>query len=352
MRWSDLRTRIPRLDEAAMVHARNRQQQLTKPPGSLGRLEDVAVHLAGIQATPRPRVQRKVFLVMAGDHGVTAEGVSPYPSEVTAQMVLNFLRGGAAISVLARWQQARLWVVDVGVDADLPEHPGLWIEKVRRGTGNIAREPAMRREEAEAALDVGVRAVERAAAEAGMDVLVLGEMGIGNTTPATALAAVFTGQPVERLVGRGTGLDDAGLARKRAVIERALALHQPDPRDPVAVLAAVGGLEIAALAGAMLAAAARRVPVMLDGFIATAAALVATALAPRVRDYLIPGHRSAEGGHGLMLAHLGLEPLLQLGMRLGEGTGAAVALAVVEAACRLHNEMATFAEAGVSEAEA
>ncbi|NPA06045.1 MAG: nicotinate-nucleotide--dimethylbenzimidazole phosphoribosyltransferase [Chloroflexi bacterium] len=349
MLWERARTHIPPLDERAMEQARERQAQLTKPPGSLGRLEDLAVHLAGIQGTPQPRIREKVFLVMAGDHGVTAEGVSPYPSAVTAQMVLNFVHGGAAISVLARWHRARLWVVDVGVASDIPAHPQVWSMKVRAGTGNIAREPAMTRTEAEAALEAGAQAVARAA-EAGMDVLVLGEMGIGNTTPATALAAVFTGHPVARLVGRGTGLDDAGLERKRRVIEQALALHQPDPSDPVGVLARVGGLEIGALAGAMLAAAARRVPIVLDGFIATAAALLAHALAPRVRDYLIAGHRSAEGGHGLMLEALDLEPLLNLGMRLGEGSGAAVALAVVEAACRLHNEMATFAEAGVSQA--
>ncbi len=339
---------IPPLDQAARAAALARQDRLTKPQGSLGRLEALSATLAAMQGTPRPRVADKVVLVMAGDHGVTQAGVSAYPSEVTAQMVHNFLRGGAAISVLARFLHARLRVVDVGVAAALPPHPHLYARKVRYGTANMLEGPAMSLDEARAALTAGAEVVALEHAQ-GMDLLVLGDMGIGNTTPAAALAAVFTGQPPRVLVGRGTGLDDAGLQRKVQVVERALARHRPRADAPLQALAAVGGLEIAALAGAMLAAAARRVPVVLDGYIVTAAALVAAALNPRVRDYFIAGHVSAEPGHRAMLEALGLTPLLDLGMRLGEGSGAAVAVPIVEAAVRLLNEMATFDQAGVSE---
>ena len=339
---------IPPLDEAARQAARERQRQLTKPPGSLGRLEALSTALAAMQATPRPRVRHKAVLIMAGDHGVTQAGVSAYPSEVTAQMVHNFVRGGAAIAVLARQMGARLRVVDVGVAAPLPPHPQVYARKVRPGTANMLQGPAMTPAEAQAALAVGAEVVELEHA-AGLDVLVLGDMGIGNTTPAAALAAVFTGHPPRALVGRGTGLDDAGLARKIAVVEQALARHRPRADAPLEALAAVGGLEIAALAGAMLAAAARRVPVVVDGYIVTAAALVAAAFRPAVRHYLIAGHRSAEPGHARMLEALALTPLLNLDLRLGEGSGAALALPLVEAAARLLNEMSTFAEAGVSD---
>ncbi len=339
---------IPRLDEQARAAALARQERLTKPQGSLGRLEALSAALAAMQGTPRPQLRDKVVLVMAGDHGVARRGVSAYPPEVTAQMVLNFLRGGAAISVLARFTAARLRVVDVGVAAPLPEHPHLYARKVRYGTADMLEGPAMSQAEAEAALSVGAEVVATEHAK-GMDILVLGDMGIGNTTAAAALAAVFTGEPPAALVGRGTGLDEAGLRRKQQVVEAALARHRPRGEAPLEALAAVGGLEIAALAGAMLAAAARRVPVLLDGYIVTAAALVAAAIDPRVRAYFIAGHRSAEPGHEIMLRALGLDPILTLDMRLGEGSGAAVALPVLEAAVRLLNEMATFDEAGVSE---
>ncbi len=341
---------IPPLDEAAAEAARARQAQLTKPAGSLGRLEDLAIQLAAITGKATPSIEHKSILVFAADHGVTAEGVSAYPAEVTAQMVLNFVRGGAAISVLSRFTSSRLKVVDIGVAADLPAAEGLLARKIAYGTGNIAREPAMTREQAWAALEVGAD-VAAEEAEKGLDILVLGEMGIGNTTAAAAVACALGGFPPEEIVGRGTGVDDAGLTRKVDAVKRALARASVSPADPIGVLEQVGGYEIGGMAGAMLAAAQRRVPILLDGFIATAAAMLAAALAPEIRNYLIAAHLSEEQGHGQMLAFLGLEPLLRLNLRLGEGSGAALALPIVEAAARLHAEMATFAEAGVSEKE-
>ncbi len=341
---------IPPLDLEAQAAARARHDQLTKPPGSLGRLEALALQLAAITGQPRPVVARKAVIVMAGDHGVTAEGVSAYPAAVTPQMVLNFVHGGAAINVLARQAGARVVVVDVGVAADLGEQPGLLSRKVAYGTRNMARGPAMTRAEAEAALQVGLETV-RVEIDQGLDLVATGDMGIGNTTPSAAITAVLTGAPVARVTGRGTGVDDAGLARKVAVIEQALRANQPDGRDPLDVLAKVGGLEIGGLVGVMLGAAARRVPVVVDGFISGAAALVAAGLAPGVKPYLIAAHQSVEAGHGVLLAHLGLRPLLDLELRLGEGTGAVLAFNLVEAAARILSEMATFAEAGVSDKE-
>jgi nicotinate-nucleotide--dimethylbenzimidazole phosphoribosyltransferase len=284
---------------------------------------------------------------MAGDHGVAAQGVSLYPAEVTPQMVLNFLRGGAAINVLARHVGARVVVVDIGVAVDLPPHPDLLVRKIAHGTRDFSREPAMSREQAQQAVETGIAVVEEVIA-AGVDVVATGDMGIGNTTPSSAIVAAITGQPVAEVTGRGTGLDDAGLARKVAVIEAALALHQPDPTDGLDVLAKVGGLEIGGLAGVMIGAAARRVPVAVDGFISGAAALIACALAPAVQPYLIAGHRSVERGHQAVFGRLDLEPLLDLGLRLGEGTGAVLAISLCQAACKVLDEMATFDEAGVS----
>ncbi|NOX63855.1 MAG: nicotinate-nucleotide--dimethylbenzimidazole phosphoribosyltransferase, partial [Chloroflexi bacterium] len=285
-----------------------------------------------------------------GDHGVTAEGVSAFPPEVTPQMVFNFLRGGAAINVLARRAGARVVVVDMGVAARLEPHPHLVDKKVAAGTGNIARGPAMTREQAVQALLNGAAVVE-AELEKGLDILGTGDMGIGNTTPSAAIAAAITGRMPAEIVGRGTGVDDAGLARKIAAVQRALAVNRPDPHDGVDVLAKVGGFEIGGLAGAMLAAAAHDKPVVIDGFISTAAALIAATLAPGLRPYLIAAHRSQEQGHRLMLRWLGLEPVLDLDLRLGEGTGAALAFHIIESACAALDEMATFAEAGVSERE-
>lgn len=339
---------IPPLDDTAMAAAMQRQNRLTKPPGSLGRLESLAVHLAGITAQPRPRLRHKAVLVMAGDHGVAAEGVSAYPQEVTGQMVRNFLAGGAAINVLARHVGARVVVVDMGVVADLPPHPALVSCRVAPGTANIARGPAMSRQQAEQAVAAGMAVVEAELAR-GLDILATGEMGIANTTPSAAIIAAITGWPPAQVAGRGTGVDDAGLRRKVAAVEAALQVNRPDPTDGLDLLAKVGGFEIAGLAGAILAAASRRVPVVIDGFIATAAALAAVALAPAVKDYLIASHISQEAGHRLALAWLGLTPLLDLQMRLGEGTGAVLAMSLAEAACKLLDEMATFDEAGVSD---
>jgi nicotinate-nucleotide--dimethylbenzimidazole phosphoribosyltransferase len=338
---------IPPLDLGAQETARARQDSLTKPSGSLGRLEELSIQLAGMTGSMPFRVARKAVIVMAGDHGVTAEGVSAFPAEVTAQMVLNILHGGAAINVLARQAQARVVVVDVGVAADLPAHPDLIRRKVARGTRNIAREPAMTRAQAETALAAGMD-VAQAEIERGLDLVATGEMGIGNTTPSAAIVAAITGSPAAQVTGRGTGVDDAGWARKVEVVERALALLQPDPQDAMDVLIKLGGFEIAGLAGMMLAAAARRVPVVIDGYISSAAALIAAGLKPEVRSYLIAAHRSEEIGHQVALAHLGKQPLLDLGLRLGEGTGAMLAFSIIESAARILHEMATFADAGVS----
>lgn len=337
---------IRALNEDTSNQARIRLDSLTKPPGSLGRLEALAVQLAGITGEVAPNVAPAAVMVMAGDHGVTAEGVSAYPSEVTPQMMLNFLHGGAAINALSRVSDARVVVVDVGVAAEM-SHPSLIVRKIRPGTGNICREPAMTRAEAGQAICCGIDLAEAEAAR-GTRVIALGEMGIGNTTPSAAILAAFSGHAPERVVGRGTGVDDRGLQRKADAVRRALALHTPDPHDPIGVLAAVGGLEIGALAGLILGAAARRMPVVLDGFITSAAALIAAGIAPEVRHYLIASHRSPEPGHSLMLELLGLKPLLEFDLRLGEGSGAALALPILQAVHRVMTEMATFGEAGVA----
>ena len=351
MNLSEYIAKIKPLDADAMQAARLRQDTLTKPIGSLGRLEELSIQTAGITGQAIPRLRDKCVLVMAGDHGVVAEGVSAYPQEVTPQMVLNFLRGGAAINVLARHVGARVVVVDMGVAVDLPDHPGLLKRKVAYGTRNIARGAAMSREQAIQALESGIEVVEMQIAQ-GTDLLATGDMGIGNTTPSAAIAAALSGASAAEIAGRGTGVDDAGLQRKIAVIERALAINRPDPKDGIDVLAKVGGFEIGGLAGAILAAAAHRRPVVVDGFISTAAAMIAVSLAPQTRHYLIAAHTSMERGHHKMMEWLGVSPLLDLKMRLGEGTGAALAMSLVEAACKTLAEMATFGEAGVSEKSA
>lgn len=325
-----------------------RLDRLTKPRGSLGRLEKLACWYGAARGTSTPVLRRKAIIVFAGDHGVTAEGVSAYPAEVTAQMVCNFLRGGAAINVLARHVGAEVAVVDVGVAHAFPDVKGLRRCKVRPGTDNLAAGPAMTRKDAEAAVTVGMAIAEELAA-AGVDVIGLGEMGIGNTTASSAITAVMTGANPRVVTGRGTGLDDAAWLHKVSVIERALATNRPDANDPLDVLTSLGGLEIAALAGSMLGAARCRVPVVLDGFISGAAALIAVGLEPALRGYLLASHRSAEPGHRVALDRLGLVPLLDLELRLGEGTGAALAISLLEAAVKIVNEMATFGEAGVSE---
>ena len=345
---SQLLAQIKPLDPEWLTRAQARLDSLTKPPGSLGRLEELSARYVAIREEIFPRLELKRVVVFAGDHGVVAEGVSAYPQEVTHQMVLNFLQGGAGINVLARHAGARVEVVDIGVNHDFEPGLPLVARKVAHGTRNLAREPAMTREEALRAVWVGVERAQEAVDD-GVDVLAAGDMGIGNTTPAAALGVVFTGRPAGAMTGRGTGIDDAALNHKVAIINRALALHKPTADDPIGVLAAVGGLEIAGIAGLILGAAAARRPVLLDGFIATAGALVAVRLAPATLDYLIAAHRSAESGHQIMLDYLKLNPLLNLKMRLGEGTGAALGMGLLEAGVRIYREMATFEEASVAQ---
>jgi nicotinate-nucleotide--dimethylbenzimidazole phosphoribosyltransferase len=336
------------LNETAMAEARHLHARLTKPAGSLGVLEEVGVQLAGIAGLcPPPLPDPAAVAVFAADHGVVAAGVTPWPQEVTAQMVANFCSGGAAINALARQVGARLVVVDVGVAGDVPSHPDLVVSKVRRGTADLSVGPAMSVDEARAAFDVGRRVAERLVDD-GARLLATGEMGIGNTTPAAALVAAFTGQPAEECTGRGTGIDDDTLARKRAVVKSAVARARTSG-DPWTVLAEVGGLEIAALAGFVVGGAAARVPVVVDGVIALAGVLAAEAIAPGSVRACIAGHRSTEPGAGVALDHLGLRPLLDLGFRLGEGTGACLATTLVQAAARVLREMATFDAAGVTE---
>jgi len=346
--FTDIIARIPDLDEAAMQAARARQDMLTKPPGSLGRLEELTIQLAGISGESLPSVTNKVIITMAGDHGVVAEGVSAFPQEVTPQMVMNFLHGGAAINVLARYVGARITVVDMGVAADLPAHPLLVDKKIAPGTANMVNGPAMTRAQGEQAIQAGIEVLE-AEIESVLDIVGTGDMGIGNTTPSAAIASILTGIEPARIAGRGTGVDDEGLKRKVDAIERALAINNPDPHDGLDVLAKVGGFEIGGLVGVILGAAAHRKPVMVDGFISTAAAMIAVSIAPGVRPYLISAHRSQEYGHNQMVTWLGLKPLVDFDLRLGEGTGAALGMFIAEAACRLLAEMATFDEAGVSD---
>jgi nicotinate-nucleotide--dimethylbenzimidazole phosphoribosyltransferase len=339
-------------DAGWRAKAQERLDQLIMPHWALGRLMDLALDLAGMTRSLRPPVARKTILTMAGDHGVAAEGVSKYPQEVTAQMVHGFVGGMAGINALARLAGADVHVVDMGVAADLSQlaDAGKIIDrKVARGTANVAKGPAMTRQQAERAVESGIGLVEEMAAA--VDVFGTGDMGIANTTPSTAVAAVLAGAPVAEVTGRGTGIDDAQLTRKIAVVERALALNRPDPRDALDVLAKVGGFEIGGIAGVVLGAAAEQKPVVIDGFISTAGAMIAHALCPAAADYLVAAHRSAEPGHRIMQEHLGKEPLLDLGLRLGEGTGAALAMHLVEAARRILTEVATFDEAHVSKAE-
>ena len=340
---------IAPLDPDAMAAARALHARLTKPAGSLGALEALSVQLAGLAAAcPPPLPEPAAVAVFAGDHGVHARGVTPWPQEVTAQMVANFLAGGAVVNAFARQVGADVTVVDVGVATPLPDQPGLLSRNIRAGTRDLSSDQALTRDEVNEALTVGVQVAE-ALVDDGARALLTGDMGIANTTPAAALIAAFTGGSPEAVTGRGTGIDDATYARKVAVVTAALQRHHPDPEDPVGVLAAVGGLEHAALAGYILGGAARRVPVLLDGVIAGSAALAAAALAPDAVGAMVAGHRSAEPGASVALAHLGLTPLVDLGLRLGEGTGALLALPIVASAVRVLHEVATFDAAGVAE---
>jgi len=340
-------------DESYRRSAQQHLDSLTKPLGSLGRLEEVAAQYVAWREQEHVSIDRKVVYVFAGDHGITDEGVSAYPREVTPQMVRNFLNGGAAINVLARQTNSDVVVVDVGVDAEFEDAAGLVKRKVRRGTRNFAREAAMTPEEMNAAINVGLHLALEASAQE-HTLIALGEMGIGNTSSATAITAALTGNSVFDLTGFGTGLDDERRQRKAKIIDKALRLHFGDYRfakpDALEVLRCVGGYEIAAIAGALLGAAARRIPVVIDGFICTAAAAIACALAPNARFGIIAGHLSQEPGHRVLLESMGIMPVLQLDMRLGEGSGAVLTFPVIESALRIYNEMATFASAGVSEA--
>ena len=336
-------------EPAAEARAWERLDSLTKPPRALGRLESIAAQISCIQGTVLPKVGRKTVLLMAGDHGVVAEGVSPYPQDVTWQMVSNFTAEGAAINQIARSVGADVAVFDVGVARDLSDFAGVRHVNVAHGTANLAAGAAMTREECAQAVLVGVEAA-REAAEQGYTLIGTGEMGIGNSTAASALTAAFAGLDPEKVVGRGTGLDDAGVAHKVSVVRRALAVNHVAGLDPLGVLAAVGGLEIAALAGVIIGAAEEGVAVVSDGFISGAAMLAALELCPLAREYVLPSHLSVEPGHRLLLDFIGLEPVLDLDMRLGEGTGAALAMGIIDAACEMMSGMSTFAEAGVDEA--
>ncbi|QJD82137.1 nicotinate-nucleotide--dimethylbenzimidazole phosphoribosyltransferase [Cohnella herbarum] len=338
---------IKPMDLDAMEAAQLRLDSLTKPPGSLGKLEAIAKQAAGITGESLPDLSRKAVIVMAGDHGVCEEGISAFPAEVTPQMVLNFLGGGAAVNVLARHAGADVVCVDIGVNADL-QHPELVSRKIRKGTANIAKGAAMSREEAVAAIRVGYDLVCELAAK-GTRVFATGEMGIGNTTPSAAMLVALAGIPLEQAVGRGTGIDDARLRHKRGVIERALQVNAADPADPLDVLAKLGGLEIAGLVGVILGAAANRAVAVIDGFISSAAALVAGRLAPQALPYMMASHMSLEQGHAGMLEAVGLSPMIHMDMRLGEGTGAVLCFHLIDAAGKIMREMATFESAGVSQ---
>jgi nicotinate-nucleotide--dimethylbenzimidazole phosphoribosyltransferase len=339
--------RIQPVNRELLAQAQDRLDNKTKPPGSLGRLEEFARRVAAISSSNEPDLSRKVVFTFAADHGIVEEGVSLYPKEVTSQMVFNFLAGGAGVNVLARHVGAEVRVVDVGVDFDFENAAGMIHRKVARGTRNFAKGPAMSRDETLAAMQVGIDLADQCKAE-GVGLAGTGEMGIGNTSPSSAIIAAISGIAVRDLTHRGTGINDAALEHKIHVIEQGLALNRPDPADPLDVLAKVGGLEIAAIAGLVLGCAANSIPVVIDGFISTAGALIASELHPHVRDYIFAAHRSVEIGHRFMLERIGTRPILDLDFRLGEGTGAALAMGLIDAGVKVLKEMATFEQAGVS----
>jgi nicotinate-nucleotide--dimethylbenzimidazole phosphoribosyltransferase len=344
---------IEPVDQGWISKALERQNSLTKPPGSLGMLEEISCRMAAIQKTLSPRVDRKRVVIFAADHGVTEEGVSPYPDEVTAQMVANFLRGGAAINAIARAARAQVVVVDIGVKSPIPAVDGgdefiqFSRKPVRAGTRNFMKEPALTEQETLAAIMVGYEIAEESKRN-GVNLIGLGEMGIGNTTAAAAITAALTGLPSATVTGRGTGADDDILARKRSVVDEALRIHAPSQADPLSILRIFGGLEVAGLVGVCLGSAAAGIPIVIDGFIATAAAALAVRMCPASGGYMFAGHLSAEPGHVALLKMIELQPMLNLRMRLGEGTGAALAMNIIEAAIRSFVDMATFETAGVS----
>ncbi len=343
-------SRVKPLDKGLGELAQARLDILTKPQGSLGRLEEFARRLVQITGEKMPSLDKKAIFTFAGDHGVAAEGVSAFPREVTQQMVLNFLGGGAGINVLARHAGADVAVIDIGVDHDFGSLDGLITRKVVSGTRSILKGPAMSRDEAIKCMEVGIELANEFHKK-GFKLFGTGEMGIGNTTPSSAIAAVLTGRPVSEVTGRGTGITEESLKSKTEVIEKAIEVNSPDPGDPIDVLSKVGGAEIGGIAGICIGGAANRVPVVVDGFISTAGALIACELEPKVREYLFSAHRSVEQGHRAILDKMGLKPIFELDMRLGEGTGAALAMLVIEAGLKIYREMATFEDAGVSEGE-
>jgi nicotinate-nucleotide--dimethylbenzimidazole phosphoribosyltransferase len=342
------RSKIVKVNGALAEEAQKRLDNLTKPLGSLGRLEEFARRIVAMTGDKMPVLDKKVVFTFAGDHGIADEGVSAYPKEVTPQMVLNFLRGGAGINVLARHAGADVVVIDIGVAYDFNGAPGLVSRKVMRGTANMRKGPAMTRAQAEQCLQVGID-LARDYAKKGYRLFGTGDMGIGNTTPSSAIASVLTGTPVADVTGRGTGITDRSLALKIGVIEECIAKNRPDPKDPIDVLAKIGGTEIGGIAGLILGAAAERIPVVVDGFISTAGAMIAYAIEPKTADYMFAGHSSVEKGQKAMLSKMGLLPILDLNLRLGEGTGAALAMLMIEAGTKIYREMATFGEAGVSD---
>lgn len=345
---SDTLAAIQPVDSILMEKAQKKLDNKTKPLGSLGRLEEFARRFSAITGSLEPDTTRKVIFTFAADHGVTEENVSAFPREVTPQMVFNFLNGGAGVNVLARHNDIEVRVVDVGVDYEFGHLAGLIGKKIARGTRNFTRGPAMEREETLAAIGVGIELADQAKHE-GVSMVGTGEMGIGNTTPSSAIIAAISGLPVWEVTHRGTGISESVLANKIRVIEQGLAINRPDPKDPLDVLARVGGLEIAAITGMVLGCAANRIPVVIDGFISTAGALIASELNSHVKEYMFAAHQSVEIGHRFMLERIGVEPILDLGMRLGEGTGAALSMGLIEAGVRVLKEMATFQQAGVSE---
>jgi len=341
---------IPPVDEALSERAQQRLDSLTKPRGSLGRLEEFARLYTAMRGDVQARIRNKNVVVFAADHGVVDEGVSAYPKDVTYQMVLNFLNGGAGINVISRHVDARVTVVDIGVDHDFGDVPGLVVRKVARGTSNMARGPAMDRGVALKAMEVGCELAYELI-EQGADIFGVGEMGIGNTTASSAITSVITGRPAREVTGRGTGIDDGSFLTKVRIIEKAIETNRPDPRDAMDVLSKVGGLEIAGIAGLIIGAASRRIPVVLDGFISTVGGLAAYELDRKVRQYLFAAHRSVEIGHAVALERMGLSPFVDLNLRLGEGTGAAIGMDLIDLGLKIMNEMATFDEAGVSDRE-
>jgi nicotinate-nucleotide--dimethylbenzimidazole phosphoribosyltransferase len=346
-RFEDILRSIKPLDKKFLQRAQERLDSLTKPRGSLGRLEEIAAQIVAIREDLKPELEKKVIFTFAGDHGVTDEGVSAYPKEVTSQMVFNFLRGGAGINVLAKQAGADVVVIDIGVNYDFGCVDGLTRRKIVSGTRNMVKGPAMTHDEALQCIETGIE-LAYMYADRGYSLFGTGDMGIGNTTPSSAIIACISGLPVSEVTGKGTGIDEKTFQQKMNVIKKAIETNTPDPNKPLDVLAKIGGAEIGGIAGLCLGAASKRVPVLVDGFVSTAGALIAYEIEPAVKEYLIASHRSVEKGHQRMLGKMGLKTLLDLNLRLGEGTGASLGMLIVESALRIYNEMSTFAEAQVS----